>query len=142
VRVLLRAVCVQPPGTGKSYLAKAVARESGAKFFSLSSADIVSKYQGALLLLFRVALYSLNAFAEPTSCLAAGDSARLVRTLFQLARAHKPSVIFIDEVREHGIDTHAYLHLCGPRLLLVMVACFLTDRFRVWRRWQGQGVRR
>ncbi len=65
-----------PPGTGKTLLAKAVAGEANVPFFSISGSDFVEMFVGV--------------------------GASRVRDLFDQAKKHTPSVIFIDEIDAVG----------------------------------------
>ena len=65
-----------PPGTGKTLLAKAVAHESGANFYSASASSFVEMF--------------------------AGLGAARIRKLFAEARKHAPAIVFIDELDAVG----------------------------------------
>src|SRR5579859_1940122 len=65
-----------PPGTGKTLLAKAVAHESGASFFSQSAASFVEMFVGV--------------------------GAARIRRLFKAARKNAPAIVFIDELDAVG----------------------------------------
>src|SRR6188472_493251 len=61
-----------PPGTGKTLLAKAVANETNANFYTIGGPEIMSKYYG--------------------------ESEERLRNVFQQAEKNAPSIIFIDEI--------------------------------------------
>ena len=61
-----------PPGTGKTLLAKAVANETNANFYTIGGPEIMSKYYG--------------------------ESEERLRNVFEQAEKNAPSIIFIDEI--------------------------------------------
>lgn len=61
-----------PPGTGKTLIAKAVANESGARFYSINGPEIINKFYG--------------------------ESEKALRETFDKAAKESPSIIFIDEI--------------------------------------------
>ena len=76
-----------PPGTGKTLLAKAVAHESGAQFFSQSASSFVEMF--------------------------AGLGAARIRRLFKEARDHAPAIVFIDEL--DAVGAHRGSDISGER---------------------------
>lgn len=66
------ALIYGPPGTGKSFIARALAGEAGQTFYSISAADIMSKWMG--------------------------EAEKRVAEIFHTARENRPCIVFFDEV--------------------------------------------
>ncbi|MDR0999998.1 MAG: ATP-dependent zinc metalloprotease FtsH [Clostridiales bacterium] len=75
-RIPKGVLLVGPPGTGKTYLAKAVSGEAGVPFFSISGSDFVEMFVGV--------------------------GASRVRDLFENAKKNTPCIVFIDEIDAVG----------------------------------------
>ena len=75
-RIPKGVLMVGPPGTGKTFLAKAVAGEAQVPFFSISGSDFVEMYVGV--------------------------GASRVRDLFEQAKKNSPCIVFIDEIDAVG----------------------------------------
>lgn len=75
-RIPKGVLLVGPPGTGKTYLSKAVAGEAGVPFFSISGSDFVEMFVGV--------------------------GASRVRNLFEEGKKNAPCIIFIDEIDAVG----------------------------------------
>lgn len=75
-RVPRGVLLLGPPGTGKTLLARAVAGEAGVPFFPISGSDFVEMFVGV--------------------------GASRVRDLFEQAKKHAPSIVFIDEIDAVG----------------------------------------
>lgn len=89
---------IGPPGTGKTMLAKAIAGEANANFFSASGSDFNEVFVGM--------------------------GAKRIRELFKQARQHKPAIIFIDEIdclgKNRKMDLHGELQQTNNALLTAM----------------------
>jgi SpoVK/Ycf46/Vps4 family AAA+-type ATPase len=93
-----------PPGCGKTMLAKALAKESGATFINISASVLTNKWFG--------------------------ESNKLVAGLFSLARKTQPSIIFIDEIdsflRERTSGDHEVTGMIKAEFMTFVVVPLLS----------------
>nr|AKC94894.1 putative AAA-type ATPase Vps4 [uncultured organism] len=98
-----------PPGCGKTMIAKATAGDIEATFFNISAATLVSKYLG--------------------------ESEKLVKKLYEVAKEKQPSIIFIDEVdsltQSRGDGEHDAMRRVKTQLLTSMEGVSSSKEDRV-----------
>ena len=96
-----------PPGTGKTYLAKAMAGSAGCAFFSANGSEFVEMFEGV--------------------------AAARIRDLFRVARKHAPAIVFIGALSHTTPSELRYLSFgtgSKCRLAKLSLACW-------WRGYRG-----
>ena len=98
-----------PPGTGKTTVARVLAAQARCSFYPVSAADVTSRW--------------------------VGESERSIQRLFERARQHRPSIVFIDEIdaigATRGSDTDGGAHRQLTQLLSELDGLYDADRVMV-----------